>query len=227
MAITASNTNPAVDRYAALNGTSAPAVTENEAGSADRFLKLLVAQMKNQDPLNPMDNAQVTSQMAQINTVDGISKLNETVKGLNSQFVQLQALQGAALVGRSVSVKGDRLAVTGEGEKAVGEGGFELSGPADSVRLEILSGAGRVVATEDLGSMTAGRHSFEWKATGHTDGEGLRYRVVATRGAAEVTNTPLMLDRVLSVSAQGDKMQLELDRSGLTDYASVVAVHGP
>ena len=79
--------------------------TKNDAGSEDRFLKLLVAQMQNQDPLNPMDNAQVTSQMAQINTVSGIEKLNTTVPGLNSQFVQLQALQGATLVGRDVTVR--------------------------------------------------------------------------------------------------------------------------
>ena len=70
----------------------------SDAGSADRFLKLLVAQMQNQDPLNPMDNAQVTSQMAQINTVNGIEKLNTTVQGLSGQFMQMQAMQGAALV---------------------------------------------------------------------------------------------------------------------------------
>ena len=52
------------------------AAPTTNAGSEDRFLKLLVAQMQNQDPLNPMDNAQVTSQMAQINTVSGIEKLN-------------------------------------------------------------------------------------------------------------------------------------------------------
>ena len=58
--------------------TSAPAVaaTNDATVTSDRFLKLLVAQMQNQDPLNPMDNAQVTSQMAQINTVTGIDKLN-------------------------------------------------------------------------------------------------------------------------------------------------------
>ena len=70
-----------------------------EAGSEDRFLKLLVTQMQNQDPLNPMDNAEVTSQMAQINTVSGIDKLNKTVAGLNSQLVQLQALVGFPLAG--------------------------------------------------------------------------------------------------------------------------------
>ncbi len=71
-------TTTAVNPYAALSGTSAATPTANEAGSADRFLKLLVTQMQNQDPLNPMDNAQITSQMAQINTVNGIEQLNTT-----------------------------------------------------------------------------------------------------------------------------------------------------
>ncbi|MBL8324319.1 MAG: flagellar hook assembly protein FlgD, partial [Rubrivivax sp.] len=73
------------DPFAALNRTgngSTPA-TSNAAGSAERFLKLLVTQMQNQDPLNPLDNAQITSQMAQINTVSGVEKLNDTVAGLN------------------------------------------------------------------------------------------------------------------------------------------------
>ncbi|HEY9105542.1 MAG TPA: flagellar hook capping FlgD N-terminal domain-containing protein, partial [Roseateles sp.] len=90
------------------------AATSSVAGagdttSADRFLKLLVAQMQNQDPLNPLDNAQVTSQMAQINTVNGIEKLNTTVQGLQSQFVQMQALQGASLVGHDVVVAGNKM----------------------------------------------------------------------------------------------------------------------
>ncbi len=218
-------TSPASNTYAALNGKTESAATKNDAGSADRFLKLLVAQMQNQDPLNPMDDAQVTSQMAQISTVDGISKLNESVEGLNGQFVQLQALQGASLVGREVSVKGDRLAISGSGSAAVGEGGFELDGPADAVRLEILSGAGRVLASQDLGAMDAGRHGFDWKAGAHTNEEGLRYRVVATRGAGTVAATPLMLDRVLSVGVRGDKLELELERSGTIDYGAVAAVH--
>src|SRR5436190_24386636 len=100
-----------VDPFAAVNAASsgATAKSANEAGSADRFLKLLVTQMQNQDPLNPMDNAQVTSQMAQINTVNGIETLNTTVSGLNAQFVQMQALQGAALVGHDVTVKGNNM----------------------------------------------------------------------------------------------------------------------
>ncbi len=120
--------------------------TKNEAGAEDRFLKLLVAQMQNQDPLNPMDNAQVTSQMAQIQSVNGIEKLNRTVESLGTQFAQMNALQGASLVGRDVIVPGSRLAPNDEG---LVQGGFELNGPADSVTVEVLNAGGRVIDTID------------------------------------------------------------------------------
>jgi len=123
---------PSVNAFAAINNTpgASPPQTKNDAGSEDRFLKLLVAQMSNQDPLNPIDNAQVTSQMAQISTVNGIDKLNGTVQGLNRQFVQMQALQGAALVGRDVILPGDRLAANDAG---LIQGGFELTAAASNV----------------------------------------------------------------------------------------------
>ncbi|MDQ6680312.1 MAG: flagellar hook assembly protein FlgD, partial [Pseudomonadota bacterium] len=92
--MTITPTNTSVDSAAAAApGASLAANSSDATVTADRFLKLLVAQMKNQDPLSPMDNAQVTSQMAQINTVSGIDKLNKTVEGLSSQFAQLQAVQ--------------------------------------------------------------------------------------------------------------------------------------
>ena len=64
----------------AASGANSTAAASSAAGTQDRFLKLLVTQMKNQDPLNPMDNAQVTSQMAQLSTVSGIDKLTPPCK---------------------------------------------------------------------------------------------------------------------------------------------------
>jgi flagellar basal-body rod modification protein FlgD len=202
-------------------GTSSVASTAaaNDAGSADRFLKLLVAQMKNQDPLNPMDNAEVTSQMAQINTVTGIAKLNTTIEGLSSQFVQMQALQGASLVGRYVTVKGSALTIA-EGK---GYGGFELASPADSVKVEILSAAGQVIGTQNLGAAGSGVHSFDWNAAGIDASAGTRFRVTATSGAKAVDVTPLMLDRVASVNAGGTTLTLDLAQSGTVDYSAVKA----
>jgi flagellar basal-body rod modification protein FlgD len=212
MAVTSATAAAAAD----VSGIGKSTTTESQS---DRFLKLLVAQMKNQDPLNPMDNAQVTSQMAQINTVTGIEKLNGTVQELSGQFMQMQALQGASLVGRDVIVPGKRLDIEG----GIGQGGYELESAADKVRVEILNGAGKVVDTIDLGAQSTGLHSFEWPAGARTSADGLTFRVSATSGSANKSVTTLMRDQVAAVSTSGSGFRLELVNSGSTEYASVRA----
>jgi len=209
----------AVDSHPLLTSAVSPTPTANDAGSADRFLKLLVAQMQNQDPLNPMDNAQVTSQMAQINTVNGIEKLNTTVQGLSGQFMQMQALQGATLVGRDVIVPGNRMDVA----DGIGQGGFELTSAADAVRVEVLNAGGHVIDTLNLGAQTSGRHSFNWDASRSGTDTNLRFRVTATSGSATLSSTALMRDRVSAVSTSGDTLTLELQYSGSQPYAAIKA----
>ncbi|MDH5329074.1 MAG: flagellar hook assembly protein FlgD [Aquincola sp.] len=207
--------------FAALSASTSSAATRNQAGAEDRFLKLLVAQLQNQDPLNPMDNAQVTSQMAQIQSVNGIEKLNRTVEGLGTQFAQMNALQGASLVGRDVIVPGNRLAPNDAG---LVQGGFELDGPADRVQIEVLNAGGRVIDTIDIGAQGAGRHGFEWTPPAGIDPTlGDRFRVVARNGTASVGFTPLMRDRVDAVVAGGDTLTLELRTSGSVPYTQIRA----
>src|SRR5512137_2244751 len=157
----------ALPATAAVDPLSAKAKVDSATASADRFLKLLVAQMQNQDPLSPMDNAQVTSQMAQINTVSGIEKLNATVQALSGQFMQMQVLQGANLVGRDVIVPGSRLSII----DGVGQGGYQIDAAADSVKVEVLSASGQVLDTLDLGAQGSGMHSFDW-VVGKADTKG-------------------------------------------------------
>lgn len=215
-----SGSSDAASLYQQFNGSSTTPSATSEA--ADRFLKLLVTQMKNQDPLSPMDNAQVTSQMAQINTVSGIEKVNESIQSMNSQFLQMQALQSASLVGKGVLVSGNALAV--EEGTGTGQAAFDLTGAADSVKVEVLNGAGRVVDTLDLGAETSGRHAFEWTAPeGLADTTGLRFRVVATRGTQTVTATPLMRDTVQSVSTSGSTLTLQLAGGNSVAYSDVKA----
>jgi len=219
---------------AAINSTTTPSVNLASAPAAstasdttvssERFLRLLVAQMQNQDPLNPMDNAQVTSQMAQINTVTGIEKLNTTVQGLSAQFMQLQAVQGASLVGHDVIVPGNRLDV--DLDAKVAQGGFELASPADAVRVEILAPSGSVVQTLNIGASGAGMHSFDWpaeQAVAAAAGGTLTFRVIATSGSAAVPVTPLMRDHVDAVVANGNGFTLELRNSGTVPYSTVRA----
>ena len=189
------------DPFAALNTKAGGAASANssEAGSADRFLKLLVTQMQNQDPLNPMDNAQITSQMAQINTVSGIQTLNSTVQGLNGQFVQMQALQGAALVGREITVVGNRLAM----DEGMGSGAFELATPADDVKVEVLNPAGRVVDTMNMGAQAEAATTSSGTPRTADPALEYRFRIVATSGTQTVATTSLMRDQVQAVSTTG------------------------
>jgi flagellar basal-body rod modification protein FlgD len=210
----------AISATSSATDSAAPVVSKADAtATSERFLKLLVAQMQNQDPLSPMDNAQVTSQMAQINTVSGIEKLNSTVEGLSSQFAQLQSVQGAALVGHDVVVPGNTLQIA----DGTGEGGFELAGPADQVKVEILAASGQVVDTLQLGAQGSGLHSFEWNAGSATSASGLKFRVTATSGATASTPTALMRDRVVAVSTGGSTFSLELAASGTVPYSAVKA----
>ena len=201
--------------------SSSGAAVADDPGSQDRFLKLLITQIQNQDPLSPMDNAQVTSQIAQINTVSGIEKLNTTVQGLSGQFTQLQALQSASLVGRDVVVPGNVLDIA----DGVGQGGFELSGPADAVKVDVLSPAGHVIDSLALGAQGTGSHSFNWPAGTATNDSGLRFRVTATSGSVSSTPTLLMRDRVTAINTAGNTLNLELQNSGRVPYSSVRALN--
>lgn len=208
-----------------LSGSSSAANTVASSASSaqeqtDRFMKLLVAQMQNQDPLNPLDNAQVTSQMAQISTVSGIESLNTTVAGLNSQFVQLQALQSASLIGRDVAIEGDTLRQT-DGQ---GDGGFELAGPADDVTVTIKDAAGNTVGTIELEDLEAGRHDFEFEVPEAYRDSELSFEVEATRGESEVDVMTLVHERVQAVSNFGGTLALELVGGERVSYDAVWAV---
>ena len=200
---------------------AASTLTGSSTDTQDRFLKLLVAQMQNQDPLNPMDNAQVTTQMAQIQTVSGIDQLNTTVQGLNAQFAQLQALGGAALVGRDVLIAGNRLVADTDG---VGRGGFELASQADQVKLEVLDASGRVIDSSDLGAMASGRHTFDWTpSAGVNAANAASFRITATLGTTAVAATTFTRDRVDAVSAGATGLVLELANAGPITYDQVKA----
>ena len=210
------------DPRAASAVSTLPAVAAApKEDASERFLKLLVTQMKNQDPLNPMDNAQVTSQMAQINTVAGIDKLNETVKSLSSQMLSTQMLQGAGLVGRSVLLEGSQLRFSDSG---LATGGFDLARAADSVKVEVLSPSGRVLDTIDMGAASSGRSGFEWQAPAGVATDGISFRVTAKSGSAAVSATPLSADLVRAVSTSGDSLQLELASGASVPYAKVKAI---
>jgi len=209
----------------ATTATNTPSSTSTTAASdanasQDRFLKLLVAQLNNQDPMNPMDNAQMTSQMAQINTVTGIQQVNETLKSMAAQFTSLQVLQGASMVGHNVLVESNTLTRNA----GVASGALDLDGKADAVKVEILSPGGQVLDTLNLGALDAGRHSFDWDASSYQGTGEPSFKVTATLGGKAVTNTALARDTVLSVGSDNGAMTVQLQGRAAVAYSSVKAI---
>lgn len=193
------------------------------AAAQDRFLKLLVAQLNNQDPMNPMDNAQMTSQMAQINTVTGIQQLNKTMESMAGQFTAMQVLQGTQMIGRTVLTEGNTLGV---GKEKSYTAAFDLEGPAADVKVQITTASGELVDTVELGSGTAGRNYFTWDGSKYTgDASQLRYTVQATNADTVVASTTLSPHAVLATGTTDGKLTLELDDGTNVAYASVKAVY--
>lgn len=207
----------ALDAGAATTSTKGNSTTDPNAAQ-DRFLKLLVAQLNNQDPMNPMDNAQMTSQMAQINTVTGIQQLNLSMQGMTEQFAAMQTLQGTMMIGRSVLAEGDRLAVD---EKGSGKGYFVLGNTATSTKIEVLSPSGQVVDTVDLGAQEKGRHDFTWDTSKYTAGDPstLRFRVVAASKDGAVESTTLMQSKVVGTGWDNGSLTLTLENGDTIPYS--------
>ncbi|MCX7173278.1 MAG: flagellar hook assembly protein FlgD [Proteobacteria bacterium] len=227
---TATDTNPASATYAALNsktGTTTTASTKQTTETEDRFLKLLVTQLKNQDPLNPLDNAQMTSQMAQISTVNGIEKLNTTLQAMMSNTSQSQTMQAASLVGKGVLVPGTGLALKVADGAAFA--GYDLAGPIDNGTITISDANGLAVRTIQLKGMDAGTHTFQWDGksdSGAVAADGAyTFKVAATRGADKVDTTALQIGMVTSIMSSSQGVSLNVGTLGafkMTDVREIL-----
>ena len=205
------------------SGASTAATTTKSAvqESEDRFLKLLVTQMRNQDPLNPLDNAQVTSQMAQLSTVSGIEKLNTALQAMSSSFAASQSLQAAGMIGRSVLAPGSSLLL----QSGAAAGGFELKQSVDHAVVTIRGAAGNTLHSVDLGAQQAGNVLFQWDGmtdSGATAANGsYTFEVSATQGGQKVDAVSLALGKVGSVSLGTSGVMLNTDVLGSLDVTKV------
>lgn len=221
--VTSAGTSPAIqallDSVNTSSGTTASKSTTNAA--QDRFLKLLTTQLKNQDPLNPLDNAQMTSQLAQISTVDGIEKLNATLQQILANNADAQTMQAAALVGKTVMVAGNNLTLTSAG--AVG--GVELASAADQVTVTIKDANGLVVKTLNLGSRPAGVNDFSWDGTNDAGTAAVAgnysISVAAKQGQDKVTAAALQLAQVNSVARDAQGLSLDMGALGKLSLADI------
>ncbi|OGA98064.1 MAG: flagellar biosynthesis protein FlgD [Burkholderiales bacterium RIFCSPHIGHO2_12_FULL_61_11] len=221
MALTAINPSDSTSALGAL--TSA---TGSSADSEQRFLKLLVTQLNNQDPLNPLDNAQLTSQLAQMSTVSGIEKLNGAFQSLLAQSGSSQVLQSAGLIGRTVLVPGNELALKQGVEVPFA---VDVTGAAESVKVTITNAAGDAVRSYDLGALPPGVKTLSWDGAAD-NGEPLAegsytLSVGALGGASTVAASALTYAKVSSVAQGSAGVALDLEsgrKASLSDVRLIL-----
>ncbi len=142
---------------------------KNNELDKNAFLELMVAQLNNQDPLNPQENGEFIAQLAQFSSVEGIENLNNTVEAMSSSLQSSQALQASALVGRTVHILSDRTYLAPQGEIS---GTIKLDRSTTSLTLNISNSAGVLVDQVDMGSQRAGDIRFAWNGK---DANGVPY----------------------------------------------------
>ena len=206
--------------------SATPSIANADSLSAtqDRFLKLLIAQMQNQDPLNPMDNSQVTSQMAQLSTVTGINKLNDLVSALSGSFSATQSLQAAGMIGHGVLVPGNALTLAaGKAIAAV-----NLPQAVDQLTITIKDASGATVHSANLGAQAGGITTFQWDGTKDNgsaapDGQ-YTYAIQAVAAGQSVSTTALSYGKVSSVTLGAQGAQLNIDGLGSISLSQVKQV---
>ncbi len=217
---TATDANTAASALA----TAAGGTPKSSGDLQANFLKLLVTQLKNQDPLNPLDNAQITSQMAQISTVSGIDKLNTTLQSMATSFSADQSLQATSMIGRQVLVPGATLQLA----NGAAVGGALLAQAADKVVISVRDASGQVVHRVDLGAQQAGVMGFAWDGTTDSGAAAAAgsysYTVEAVQGGTKVDATALTLGQVAGVAKDANGISLKLTGGGTVALGDVKQV---
>lgn len=183
-----------------LSTTSTDTQSEDVLGK-DSFLTLLVAQLRHQDPLNPMEGTEFTAQLAQFSSLEQLQNVNDNLS--NMQVSQSEALIFKAMdfMGKEIDVQGNDLMLDDE---TPARGGFYMESPADCV-VTVFDAHGTAVKNIPMGRLESGTHSFEWDGTGDS-------------GA--VQEPGIYSFAVTAVDGTGQALPVETHMSGRVDRVS-------
>ncbi|HQW09751.1 MAG TPA: flagellar hook assembly protein FlgD [Steroidobacteraceae bacterium] len=207
----------ATSPYAGLGfNTSKPGAAGQGDDSLDQqdFLMLLTTQLKNQDPLKPLDSTQFVTQLAQFSQVSGVQEMNASLAALTAGMKSSAVLDGASLVGRYVLLKGNHATLSDGG---VIVGGVTTPTGATSITVSLRNEGGELVRSMQL-TPTADTTLFNWdgRANDGTVAPSGRYTLDATAtvsGVSQATDT-LIADLVSSVSIEPGTFALTLNTPG-------------
>ncbi len=156
----------------AVAAAETEALPSQDMQGKDTFLKLLVAQMQHQDPLDPQKNEEFVAQLAQFSSLEQLMGVNESLGALYAATNSMNNASMTQLLGRTVMAYTDNFEYSGAGDQDIY---FDINADVENLTVTITDESGRVVAREELGAMDSGEHSWTWDGTdvhGNPVGEG-------------------------------------------------------
>ncbi len=207
-----------------VNGSNAAAnlglnqpepASKNSLGQRD-FLRLMVAQIKNQDPMQPQANGEFLSQLAQFSTNDGVTKMQESLQQMATSLQSNQALQASALVGRKVLVNSNQLSLGTEGDV---KAAIDMPAGLSNLTASIYSEKGELIKTIPLGQPQPGFFQFGWDGIGQNNERvaagNYKVSVRGIYGGKEVSLNTMTSANVDSVSLGQNGEGLKLNVAGV------------
>ncbi|MCC6501715.1 MAG: hypothetical protein IT362_01100 [Deltaproteobacteria bacterium] len=144
--------------YGSNTGTIEKTKSADETMGKDAFLKLLVTQLENQDPLNPTENTEFVAQLAQFSSLEGIQNLNTSFSGVKDSMEALQSYGSVSLIGKNARAEASSFVFDGSSRKL----GFSVSSDAAYATLVVKDPSGRQIREMELGALKPGYEEAEW-----------------------------------------------------------------
>jgi flagellar basal-body rod modification protein FlgD len=208
--------------------TAAAAAMKKETGlNKDDFLKLLVTQLKNQDPLNPQDSSEFVTQLAQLSQVEQTYNINNNLQGLLAVQNSANSLSSVSLIGKVITAQGSQVALTSGSPTTVG---MNLPSAVTGVSVEIKDASGKVVRTLTQGATAAGVSSMTWDGRGDANqvlpSGTYSFTVSGTDASGEkIQGTPMIQGQVTGVRLSGATLVLTVNGQDVP-LSSVIEVKG-
>jgi flagellar basal-body rod modification protein FlgD len=206
---------------AASSGTATTGTTKSILGQDD-FMKMLIAQLQNQDPLNPMDGTQFAAQLAQFSTVEQVSNMSTQLKTMNASIAAMNNTQMASLIGSQVTAQGNTISVTGSSSTLT----YNLASAIQKGAIKIYNSNGVAVKSLDIGSQSAGVNSVTWDSSGLPTGT-YTYDIAATdKNGVSIPATTMVNGTITGITYKDSTPYITVNGQNIA-FSSVSAIKKP
>ena len=215
-----------------LNSTydySTTSDTSSTEMDKEDFLTVFIAQLENQDPLNPVDNSEMIAQLAEFSSLEQLTNMNDTMETLAEDLSALNVTSAVSFLGKEVVASGNSVSLA---EGSAGEVTYELETDAAALSVDVYNSDGEIVFSQDLGAQAAGEYEYQWSGLddgGEACAGGIYYvKFTAEDEYGEGVDVSTSTEGLVTgLTSSGGSTVLELEDGRQVNLLSVTKVSQP